>query len=93
MSDNPMPFGEIAEKRTSGTNPPPHRPFHSDDIRAGAEVLSRRLAMGSPFDVIVAVREILDASGCISSRATPRPPNQPRKKEGVTNGSQPPSAP
>jgi hypothetical protein len=70
MSDNPtMPWAEAAEeKKRKNANPPPHRPFHQDDLRAGAEALSRRLAMGSPFDVIVAVREILDASGCVSSR-------------------------
>jgi hypothetical protein len=79
MSDNPMPFAEAAaeeKKRTSGSNPPPHRPFDQMDIRLAGDALAKELALGGKVDIYMVARKMLDASGVISSRATPRPPNQ-----------------
>jgi hypothetical protein len=81
VSDNAMPFGEVvaeAERRKASQNNT--RPFHQDDLRAGAAALSRRLAMGPPVDVIVAVREVLDASGVVSSRIMRTPANEKKEK-------------
>jgi hypothetical protein len=68
MSDKPLPLPSV-------------RLFDEADIRLGVEALRQRIAMGPPFDLILAVREILDASGCISSRAEPRTVGFAKKKE------------
>jgi hypothetical protein len=59
------------------------RPFASEDIEGGVEALRARIKLGPPLDLIATVREVLHASGCISSRAMANAPKKGGKVDDV----------
>jgi hypothetical protein len=72
------------------------RPFDQLDIKLAGQVLADELKLGGPIDVFAVARRMFDASGVISSRATPRTAHGPHSsfdQKGQEDGIQQPQAP
>jgi hypothetical protein len=75
MSDNPMPFGEVAkEKRRAkageyrGPQSATIKPYAAEDILLGVAALDEAIKAGMPLDKYATVAAIFRRAGMISSR-------------------------